>query len=103
MGNVKHWTELNGNRFLVRPNEAMLLEHGFLRKQSIIIDRRNRQAIQGYVIYDRDYVMAYLMNIFTHLNIQIDDALTLVSDGYIGEENLATLAILLGARNDQHP
>lgn len=86
MKNIIHWKELNGNKFLVRPNETMLSEHGYLRRQTIILDRRNKESIQGGVTYDRDYVIAYLMNVFTHLNIQIDDALTLVSDGYIGEE-----------------
>jgi len=79
-----HWTELPGNKYLKKPEAAMLLPEGRYEKQEIRPVGRKRYEERQWleVCYDRDYVFSRVwLDVVVALNLpSLERVLELVLD-----------------------
>ena len=79
-----HWTELPGNKYLKKPEPAMLLPKGRYEKQEIRPVGRKRHEERQWleVCYDRDYVFARVwLDVVEALNLpSLERVLELILD-----------------------
>jgi hypothetical protein len=88
MTKIIQWQELTGDKLRTKLHPDMLSTDGYLKSASIPINRRLKQSEQGYVIFDKDYVLAVLKSQLTALQIDIDTAIDLIIDCFTGLEGI---------------
>lgn len=77
-----HWSQLNGNRFITKLHPFMLLPNGYQIIRKVGNRRKGKEVPleSKPVIYDREYVIAYLMDFLLPLGLSKMATLELVTE-----------------------